>query len=103
MRSVTPPRSFVVSAARSSGVMTSKASETRSTPGSAQTCSRTWSSKVAERAAGDGQRDRDRDVAAGDVDVAHHVELGDRPLQLGVDDVAEAAISCSREGSTDSP
>ena len=43
-RGATPPRSFLVSAARSSGVMTSKASDTDSTPGSGSTCSRTWRS-----------------------------------------------------------
>ena len=43
----------------------------------------------AKRAAGDGQGDRDGDVAALDANLAHHVELGDGPLQLGVDDLAE--------------
>ena len=40
-RSATPPRSFVVSAAFSSGDMTSKATLVRSTPGTAPTCSAT--------------------------------------------------------------
>ena len=44
---------------------------------------------VAERTAGDGQRDHHRDVTALDAHLAHHVELGDGPLQLGVDDVAQ--------------
>jgi len=43
----------------------------------------------AEGAAGDGERDRDRDVAVRDLDVAHHVELGHRPPELGVDDLFE--------------
>ena len=45
-RPVTPPRSRCVSAARSSGLMTSNSSETDSTPGSGSTCSRTWFSKL---------------------------------------------------------
>ena len=40
-RSVTLPRSFWVSAARSSGLMTSNSSETDSTPGSGSRCSLT--------------------------------------------------------------
>src|SRR5256714_3560852 len=46
VRSVTPPRSLVVSACRSSGVITSKGGETRSTPGTAPTVRCTWSSKL---------------------------------------------------------
>src|SRR5207253_4984980 len=42
-----------------------------------------------QRAAGDGQRDRDGDIAAADPDVADHVELGDRTAQLRVDDLLE--------------
>jgi hypothetical protein len=42
-----------------------------------------------QRTAGDGQRDRDRDVAAVDPDVADHVELCDRTAQLGVDHLLE--------------
>ena len=38
-----PPRSLVVSAAFSSGVITSKRSSTRCTPGTEPTCSATWS------------------------------------------------------------
>ena len=68
--------------------------------------------RVAQRAAGDGERDRHRDRAVVlDEDVAHHVELGHRALELGVDDVLErlqdrVAVglhpgerSCSRSGS----
>ena len=44
---------------------------------------------VPQRAAGDRQDDRERDDAVLDLDVAHHVELGDRALQLGVDDLLE--------------
>src|SRR5262249_55083618 len=47
--------------------------------------------RVAQRTAGDGQRDRDADVAALDLDAADHVELGDRALQLRVDDTLERA------------
>jgi hypothetical protein len=43
----------------------------------------------AKRAAGDGKGDRDGDVPALDAHLAHHVELGDGPLQLGIDDFAE--------------
>ena len=43
----------------------------------------------AEWAAGDGERDRDGDVPGLDAHLAHHVELGDRPLQLGIDDLSE--------------
>ena len=43
VRSSTPPRSFVVSACFSSGLITSKASETDATPGTAPTSSCTWS------------------------------------------------------------
>src|SRR3954447_15957123 len=45
-RTSAPPRSCVVSAARSSGDITSNASETDVTPGSVATCSCTWSSKL---------------------------------------------------------
>src|SRR4051794_4237805 len=45
-RSGAPPRSCVVSAARSSGVITSNCSRTERTPGSDPTCSATWSSKL---------------------------------------------------------
>ena len=45
--------------------------------------------RVAERAAGDGERDRDGHLAAGDRDRPDHVELGDRLAQLRVDDVGE--------------
>ena len=53
---------------------------------------------VSERTTGDGQRDRDRDVTALDEHLAHHVELGDGPLQLGVDDLPSASVICSRLG-----
>ncbi len=45
-RPLTSPRSLVVSAARSSGLITSKSSETDSTPGSGSRCSATWVSKL---------------------------------------------------------
>ncbi len=45
-RPSTLPRSFCVSAARSSGLITSNSSETDSTPGSGSMCSRTWFSKL---------------------------------------------------------
>jgi hypothetical protein len=44
---------------------------------------------IAQRAPGDGERNRDVDLAVLDVHLAHHVELGDRALQLRVDDAAE--------------
>jgi len=46
VRSVIPPRSFFVSAARSSGLITSNSSETDSTPGNGRRCSLTWVSKL---------------------------------------------------------
>ena len=48
-RSVTLPRNRCVSAARSSGLMTSNSSETDSTPGSGSRCSLTWLSKLERR------------------------------------------------------
>ena len=46
--------------------------------------------RVAQRTARDRQGDRHRDRAVVlDEDVAHHVELGHRPPQLGIDDVLE--------------
>ena len=45
--------------------------------------------RVAERAAGDREDDRERDDPVGDLDIPDHVELGDRPLELGVDDLLE--------------
>ena len=44
---------------------------------------------VAKRATGDGERDHDDDVAAVDLDVAHHLQLGDGTPQLGVDHLLE--------------
>ncbi len=43
----------------------------------------------AQRAAGDGERDRHLDAAFVDLDAAHHPELGDRAAQLGIDHVPE--------------
>ena len=64
-----PPRSLVVSAARSSGVITSNASVTDATPGSAADVLGDLVLEArAERAADDGQRDRHRDVGAVDLD-----------------------------------
>src|ERR671925_202144 len=42
-----------------------------------------------KRAAGDRQGDRHLDIAAADLDVADHVEVGDRAPQLGVDHLPE--------------
>jgi hypothetical protein len=47
--------------------------------------------RVAQRAAGNGERDRDGDVRAVDQDLPHHVELGDGLAQLGIDHVLERA------------
>ena len=86
-----PPRSFVVSAARSSGVITSNCErDGRRRPAASPTCSATCSSKL-ERS---GQPTTVSaivtvDRAAVDLDVAHHVELGHRAPQLGVDHAAE--------------
>jgi hypothetical protein len=43
----------------------------------------------AKRAADDGERDRDDDVGALDLDRPHHVQLRDRAAQLGVDHAAQ--------------
>ena len=43
----------------------------------------------AKRTADDGERDRDDDGSAVDLDGPDHVELGDRPSQLGIDDALE--------------
>ena len=86
-----PPRSFEVSAARSSGLMTSNSSRTAVDALDGADLTRDLLlERVPERAAGDGERDRDRDVAAGDRDLADHVELGDRLAQLGIDHVRAA-------------
>src|SRR5579862_3509311 len=45
--------------------------------------------RVAKRTAGDGEDDRERDDAVVELDVANHVELGDRTPQLGVDHLLE--------------
>jgi hypothetical protein len=42
-----------------------------------------------QRAPGDGERDRDRDVRPLQGDVAHHAELDDVAFQLRVDDALE--------------
>ena len=46
----------------------------------------------AERATGDGERDRDGHVTLLDTDVAHHVELGHGTPELGVDDLFERLV-----------
>ena len=43
----------------------------------------------AQRAAGDGQSDRHLDPAAVELDAAHHLELGHRAAQLGIDHIPE--------------
>ena len=89
-RSGAPPRSFCVSACRSSGVITSKESSTPRDPGDAgERLLDLLLERVAERAAGDGEDDRERDDAVVQLEVAHHVELGDRPPQLRVDHLLE--------------
>jgi hypothetical protein len=46
--------------------------------------------RLAQRTADDGERDRDRDGAVVlDEHVAHHVEIRDRPLELGIDHLLE--------------
>ena len=96
-----PPRSLVVSAARSSGVITSKCRRDR---GDARQRPDVTGDLLlearAQRAAGDGERDRDGDVGAVDLDLADHVELGDRLPQLRVDDERERSedLVASRHG-----
>src|SRR5262249_59331626 len=45
--------------------------------------------RVAQRTAGDGEDDRERDNAVVNLDVAHHVELGHRTPELRVDHLLE--------------
>ena len=45
--------------------------------------------RVAQRAARDGEDDRERHDAVVQLEVAHHVELGDRTLELRVDHLLE--------------
>ena len=74
------------SAARSSGLMTSKSSrDRRHALDRADLARDLLLERGAERTAGDGERDRHRHGAAVDRDVAHHVELGHRLAQLGID------------------
>ncbi len=85
-----PPRSFVVSAIRSSGLITSNSSFTEVTPSTAPTSRATCSWKelrsgqptTVSAIVTDTSPRRDRHVA-------DHVELGDRLAQLGIDHVAE--------------
>ena len=86
-----PPRSRVESAAFSSALMTSKWSSTEVTPSTlADESLHLVLERRAHRAACDGERDGDLHTAVVvDHDVAHHVELGDRLVQLGVDHVLE--------------
>ena len=89
-RTSAPPRSWVVSAARSSGDMTSNSSDTEPTPGNDATCSCTWSSKL-ERSGQPTTVSAIVTVTALAVDphVANHAELGHGLAQLGVDHPAE--------------
>src|SRR3954451_24182862 len=45
--------------------------------------------RVAQRTAGDGENDRERNDAVVQLQVAHHVELGDRPPELRNDHLLE--------------
>ena len=77
-----------MSVAFSSGLITSKPSRTRSTPGTSPTCSTTCVWKLSRS----GQPATVSAIVTEtspplDLDVAHHVELGDRPPELRVDDV----------------
>ena len=93
-----PPRSFVVSAVRSSGLITSNSSfDRRYALDRADLARDLLLERVAKRAAGDRERDRDRHVAARDGDVADHVELGDGLAQLGVDHAPECGKDRRRE------
>ena len=51
----------------------------------------------AQRAACDGERDRDRHVTALDVDGSHHVELGDRAPKLRIDHLLEGLVDLVAE------
>ena len=89
-RSVAPPRSFVVSACRSSGVMTPKASATPRTPGTpASACSTCCSNESRSGQPAMVRAIVTETIAVVDLDVAHHVQLGDRALELRVDDLLE--------------
>ena len=89
-RSATPPLSFVVSAAFSSGDMTSKATAVRANAGDGADVPRDLLLEArAKRTTGDGERDRHGHVPAVDPDLAHHVQVGDRAPELRVDDLLE--------------
>ncbi len=91
-RSVTSPRSRVVNAARSSGVITSNSSATRSTPSIGASTSSTCCWKLS--------RSGHPAIVSAIVTttsppsishVAHHVELGHGTPQLGIDHSPERA------------
>ena len=89
-RGSAPPRSFVVSAARSSGVITSNESVTEATPGSPPTCSATCVSKLERSGQPTTVNAIVTDTSPPSISIAaHHVELGDRAPQLRVDHPAE--------------
>ena len=70
--------------------MTVRSTSTSATPGSAaDRVGDPLGDLGPQRAAGDGQGDRDRDLVAVDRDAPHHVEVDDRAVQLGVLDRAQ--------------
>ena len=98
-RSVAPPRSFVVSACRSSGVMTPKLSDEAADAGNVgERRVDLLLEGVAERAAGDRQDDGERDDSVLDLDVPDHVELGDGRWSSGSMTFSRAARIASRLG-----
>ena len=98
--SAAPPRSCVESAAfppASSRRTRAHGGDARDAP---TTRSRPRPRTVAHRAAGDGERDRDLDPGAiVEHDVAHHVELGDRPRSSGSITYSSAVKIASLAGS----
>ena len=91
-RSGAPPRSLVVSACRSSGRHHAERElEATDAGDGGERLVDLLLERLAQGAAGDRQHDRERDDPVGARDVAHHVELGDRPLELRVDDLVERA------------
>ena len=91
-RSVAPPRSLVVSVCRSSGRHHAERELEAAHAGNrGERLVDLLLERLAQRAAGDREHDRERDDAVGARDVADHVELGDRALELRIDHALEGA------------
>ena len=93
-----PPRSFCVSACRSSGVITSNESSTPVTPGTpASACSTCVSNESRSGQPAIVSTIVSATTPSCSSTIAHHVELRDRPPQLGVDHLLERLENLRRE------